>query len=89
MSAFRYPKKTGAIKSLRVAFHNGDWWEHSSTGGLSDAVALQAARALVPDGWVVARVPDAAPDDYDPANGGWNLCRAAMLAAAQEGNDGP
>lgn len=53
---------------------------------------LTFARALLPDGWVVAKVPE----EKDISGGGhgngynlrakmgWNACRAAMLASGEE-----
>ncbi len=54
----------------------------------SDRIAL--ARALVPEGWVVAEVPDAEEHDErlsvygNAVADGWNACRAAILASSEE-----
>lgn len=56
----------------------------------ADRLAL--ARALVPEGYVVAKDVGDIDVEYMGTAGathghGWNACRAAMLAAAQENDD--
>lgn len=64
----------------------------AALNAMSDADRIALARALVPDGWVVVKLPE----EKDISGGGhgngynlrakmgWNACRAAMIAAAQE-----
>lgn len=53
---------------------------------MPEADRLALARALLPPGWVVGRVPEPMtnPSDY---RWGWNACRAAFIASAS-GEDG-
>jgi len=66
---------------------------HTALHAMPDAARIALARALVPPGWVVGKVPDmdAAPEEEygltefrEGRRVGWNACRAAFIKSGEE-----